>query len=91
MGVCASCLGQRRWGAQHGVRVALFPLSCPVVASLLTLLQTTESSRLLYDDIQQSQYGSLNGTAVQGSPPADAQDQQREVAEQRRILAQTSE
>ncbi|KAI9886084.1 MAG: hypothetical protein M1823_002102 [Watsoniomyces obsoletus] len=57
----------------------------------LAVRQTTENSRLLYDDIQHDQYGSLNGGAVQGAPPVDAQDAQREEAALRRILAQTSD
>ncbi len=58
--------------------------------SPLAVRQTTESSRLLYDDIQHDQYGSINGGAVP-SAPVDAQDAQREEAALRRILAQTSE
>ncbi|KAI9673023.1 MAG: hypothetical protein M1817_003187 [Caeruleum heppii] len=52
---------------------------------------TSETSRLLYDDPHQLQYGGINGGPVQGQLQIDPQDIQREEAALQKILAQTTE
>ena len=92
MGVCSSCFTQRRHGSQNDVgRESQAPhISFGRSASLL-VQQTTESSRLLGEDLHPVQYGSLNGGIGHGSDQSEVQDQQRQVAALKRIVDQTSE